>query len=255
MERIIYRHIADFHALATAFIKSELNKHYNHEYYTAAYLLDVTTPPNVSIKLKPKMREAAITFKAGAGVWAAWNTRLDTWTNAWESALKANILLNAVNGGTADDVAAEIDATRIGTPAVTFWDSINRLFLTTILQTQSEARRDMSDLNGDVIQDEIWQTMEDERVCDECGPLDGLTREEADDEPPLHPRCRCFWRIMPKQWIDLADRELAHAIDVAGGVPDGMYMRDPKTGEIKGATVVTFNRWAEDKMIALGTQQ
>jgi hypothetical protein len=37
-----------------------------------------------------------------------------------------------------------------------------------------------------------WQTREDERVCPECGPLDGLVWEEhAGPSPPLHNHCRC----------------------------------------------------------------
>jgi hypothetical protein len=37
-----------------------------------------------------------------------------------------------------------------------------------------------------------WQTAEDERVCPECGPLDGLVWEEGDGpSPPLHGNCRC----------------------------------------------------------------
>ena len=104
------------------------------------------------------------------------------------------------------------------------------------------------------IQKYEWQTMEDERVCDECGPLDGLTREQIEDEePPIHPRCRCFWRIMPKTWRDLADRDLAHQMDLAGVVPDGMYIHGAD-GELKAVVTVSFNKWAEDKMIALGTQ-
>ena len=37
-----------------------------------------------------------------------------------------------------------------------------------------------------------WETQEDERVCPECGPLDGLVWEEgAGVMPPLHVNCRC----------------------------------------------------------------
>jgi hypothetical protein len=37
-----------------------------------------------------------------------------------------------------------------------------------------------------------WHTTEDERVCPECGPLDGLTWEATDGPmPPLHVNCRC----------------------------------------------------------------
>ncbi len=43
-----------------------------------------------------------------------------------------------------------------------------------------------------------WVTVNDERVCPQCGPLDG-TRAPLDgafdgDTPPLHPGCRCFVR-------------------------------------------------------------
>ena len=42
----------------------------------------------------------------------------------------------------------------------------------------------------------LWQTAEDERVCDVCGPLHGAGYEIYDrvspGGPPAHPRCRCF---------------------------------------------------------------
>lgn len=60
-----------------------------------------------------------------------------------------------------------------------------------------------------------WATAEDERVCPECGPLDGAVWE-ADDGPasPLHVNCRCQrlyafteWRTRPtttweQRWIE-----------------------------------------------------
>jgi hypothetical protein len=37
-----------------------------------------------------------------------------------------------------------------------------------------------------------WQTMADELVCPECGPLDGLIWEDGEGpDPPLHVNCRC----------------------------------------------------------------
>jgi hypothetical protein len=37
-----------------------------------------------------------------------------------------------------------------------------------------------------------WATREDERVCPECGPLDGLAwPEDSGPLPPLHNNCRC----------------------------------------------------------------
>ena len=44
-----------------------------------------------------------------------------------------------------------------------------------------------------------WRTAADERVCDVCGPLNGLTEDQwvDTDGPPLHPRCRC-WAVLVK---------------------------------------------------------
>jgi hypothetical protein len=43
---------------------------------------------------------------------------------------------------------------------------------------------------------DTWHTVEDERVCPKCRPLNGNPRSEwtwlASDGPPLHPRCRCY---------------------------------------------------------------
>lgn len=37
-----------------------------------------------------------------------------------------------------------------------------------------------------------WRTAADERVCPECGPLDGMTwPADEGPAPPLHNRCRC----------------------------------------------------------------
>jgi hypothetical protein len=37
-----------------------------------------------------------------------------------------------------------------------------------------------------------WRTAEDERVCPECGPLDGQAWPSGEGpEPPLHNHCRC----------------------------------------------------------------
>ncbi|HRF49095.1 MAG TPA: phage minor head protein [Anaerolineales bacterium] len=55
---------------------------------------------------------------------------------------------------------------------------------------------------------ELWQTSEDEIVCEICGGLNGVVREEDGyhhpdgtvyDAPPAHPRCRCGARIVVLQ--------------------------------------------------------
>lgn len=257
MEHSIMKHMDGFKALAKSYINSEIRKHFEHEYYTSAYILDQVTPPSCRVKLNPTMKESAMkeaTISAGPMAAVKWYQRFDGWANAYESGLRQNIMLNAINSGLADDVAAEVDATRAGTPAITFWDAMGRLFLTELLNAQAMAREQMVGLNDNMVADEIWQTREDEKVCEICGPLDGLTREEAEAvdpeaDMPMHPNCRCFWRVMPKDWIELSksDPVLAHALDVAEAVPDGMYIRDNQ-GNIKAAVVVSFTDWAKDKI-------
>jgi hypothetical protein len=44
-----------------------------------------------------------------------------------------------------------------------------------------------------VITYEEWATAGDERVCPECGPLDGAWFEVGSGpQPPLHDHCRCY---------------------------------------------------------------
>ena len=50
--------------------------------------------------------------------------------------------------------------------------------------------------DGTDLDEAIWNTAEDEAVCDECDPLDGTGPEVWQDEcpngPPLHVNCRCW---------------------------------------------------------------
>lgn len=44
-----------------------------------------------------------------------------------------------------------------------------------------------------------WVTQKDERVCEECGPLDGKTFRLSDaPDCPLHYRCRCYLIVRMK---------------------------------------------------------
>ncbi len=46
-----------------------------------------------------------------------------------------------------------------------------------------------------------WVTREDERVCPECGPLDGLAWAEGNrPTPPLHVNCRCARNYAFTEW-------------------------------------------------------
>lgn len=46
-----------------------------------------------------------------------------------------------------------------------------------------------------------WRTAEDERVCPECGPLDGQAWPAGEGpEPPLHNHCRCERGFAYVEW-------------------------------------------------------
>jgi hypothetical protein len=240
--------VGEYTRAATGKFKRQLKTNYMEEFYRQAWMLDVLTPPNVTPKIKPHShyREADIPIYSGRNAATAWFNRFGAWTDAWGKVLGTNLALNAMHGGGINDFAQEVDATKVGSPAFTAWDIFKNIFITEILTTQSEARFDFSDDNKDLALEEIWQTMEDERVCDICGPLDGKPMSEVDEYQPAHPRCRCFTRVVPKAWADLADRDLARAIDNRGLVPDAMIVRD-KNGIISGAAIVSFEKWQENQ--------
>jgi len=53
-----------------------------------------------------------------------------------------------------------------------------------------------------------WQTAADERVCPECGPLDGLAwPEDEGPQPPLHVNCRCRREQVFVTWMSRHHRQ------------------------------------------------
>lgn len=55
---------------------------------------------------------------------------------------------------------------------------------------------------GGVEMERIWNTSGDERVCDICGPLDGVPERDwglHSDGPPAHPNCRCWVTLRSKR--------------------------------------------------------
>ena len=246
MERIIMRHMEDFKQSARVYIGKELKTHYDHEFLTSAYILDQVTPPNHHIKITPGLTPAhEAVIKAGPTAAIMWFQRFDGWASAYESALKQNIMLNAINGGIADSVAADVDATRAGTPAVTFWDAMGRLFLNEILAAQEAARSMMVGLNADAVSEEIWQTAEDEKVCEECGPLSGMTREKAEDEePPLHPNC-----ILPGNLVSCPDALNATKALYNGPIVKITFSDGANITVTENHPILTRQGWIKAKLI------
>lgn len=66
------------------------------------------------------------------------------------------------------------------------------------VQGEVAIQKELADQGIEMV--EVWQTNEDELVCDVCGPNDGKKQGDGWDEPPpAHPRCRCWINLeMPE---------------------------------------------------------
>ncbi len=247
LQEAIREELRQFKAMAIPTMRDGLKANYKGEMLRQAWMVDVLTPPNVMPKatLHPHYREA-VTVYSGRNAATAWYTRFGAWADAWGSSLSNNLMLNAMHGGDANSFSKEVDATKVGTPGLSLWDIFLRIYTSEILAAQAEARDDFADENGELLYDEIWQTMDDEKVCEICGPLDGMSMEDVDEPMPAHPNCRCFSRVVPKKWADLADRDTAREMDRLGLVPDAMIIRG-ENGIIKGAAIVSFDQWLKGR--------
>lgn len=60
----------------------------------------------------------------------------------------------------------------------------------------------------------LWYTKLDERVCPQCSPKHDTEIKEGDDEPPLHPNCRCeeYYEI----WYSDGTKVLVKASEMSG---------------------------------------
>lgn len=222
-----------------------------------AWMLDMTSPKMVRPKVagqRLKLREASanasgmVNVYTGAEAEATWLQRFGEWLNAYERTLYTNIELGAINGSTPDDAAQEVEVARPGNRAVDFWDRIDTLFRTTRLAAEAEGAASFMDDNSDMLLEEVWTAQADARVCEDCAALDGDTRAEAEQagaEPPLHPFCRCYYRIVPKAWSEYLrslDPEQADALSSRGIAPDAMAVRGDD-GKVAALVWVEYKDW------------
>lgn len=216
-----------------------------------AWVLDQITPPSYQIKvpMRRAMHESAVPVYTGSMANALWKDRWNLWVGSYQTALNANLRMNALNETDASAAADEVDQTKSGTPAYDLDAALDRIYNYQALQAYSDAMRDLSDANPDADITEIWQTRDNARVCDECDANKGLTPEEADNDIPAHPNCECYWRLVPASWADLLksgdidDQELARLLDARGEVPNSMILKDDD-GNLVAHAIVSFERWS-----------
>jgi len=164
--------------------------------------------------------------------------RIDGWTKAWGQAAIGNIMLGGIQGDTPEDIDARVDATTAGGSNL---DGIlDRIIRTQVEISIADADDEFGDDYSDLLGEGIWQTMDDERVCPICESQDGLPESEWTYDQPAHPRCRCWKRMVPKAYQDLAGDQA-----VPGAADDAMAIRDPRTGETVGSVLVEFSGWSQ----------
>lgn len=266
ISRATWERIKHFKADVKQFFPEAMNAMAREETLRQMWMLDALTPPSRRLRAPMvKSREADAPQDYEADWWDA----LDAWMDAYHLNLISSLKMEALHEGTIHDAADEVEATMIdGFDPVS---KLTSLFTNQSLLVQQQARDSVVDSNGgggvggiggidsingeydgDVINEEIWQTMEDGDVCPVCAPYDGQPYDSVGDEIPAHFNCRCFTRIVPKQWAELLrsgnaeDKELALKMDDKGLVPDAMAIRGPD-GQIDGTVTVTFSDWVDGR--------
>jgi len=234
-----------FYALSTAEMRRSTRGLKWQSALLHGWALDQVTPDCCKVRLPNKpMNLEAVSFVDPS----SWEERWSAWCDGYGSALMSNLRMNAINKGPLSDALDEVDATRVNTPAVDLETAMSRLFDNIMYTNIIGGQNDIFNLNGDLIDVEIWKTRGD--ACEDCDANEGLPMDEAEGDIPLHPHCRCYPLTVPKSYADLLrtggadDRDLADAMMTRGLVPNSMVIRD-NAGNISGRMIVTFNEWLE----------
>ena len=233
-----------FKAKAASQIKASLAYLRQEERLRALWMIDQVTPNSFLPKAPAQPAREAESPRDAA---ATWEQAFYTWMAVYHGNLNANLRLEALNASDMYDAAEEADATRIGNfdPAY----KLKSMFASQAIKEQADARREIFDGNDESVEEEIWVTMEDGVVCPICEEYDGKPLSEINDDIPAHYNCRCYTRFVPKGWADMLrsgdpdEKDLALSMDDAGLVPDAMAVRSPRTGELIGRAIVSFEDW------------
>jgi hypothetical protein len=247
-------------------LSDDFRKRKNHIYQESllryAWTMDQVTPESTKVRLPVQWTKAreSVQVYTGAEATAQWMDRMGAWMGAYHSALQNNLELVAMNNASIQDAAAKVDSTKAGSPAYELGDALDRIIQVELWSEAMEAENDFYTENEENLGlVEVWKTRYGADVCDDCDANEGLTMEEAYGDIPLHPNCRCFWRVVPESFkallerSDAESRALAYDMDARGLVPDSLVMRDADGGVV-GKTIVSFNEWVEGMPQMVGTR-
>lgn len=237
--------LTDFHDYGQRFIAAALKDVYDSEKLRALWMIDQTTPASFKPKNPFKTREAYNPRDAKA----TWEQAFATWIDTYRVNLQNNLRMEALHEGSIHDAADEPAATKIDNfdPAYKFASMMS----SEAIRAEADARREIFDANDDVVEEEVWVTMEDGVVCEICEEYDGLPLTEIDDDIPAHYNCRCYTRFVPKPWADMLssadpdEKDIALRMDDAGLVPGSMAVRSGISGNLVGRAIVDFDEWKD----------
>lgn len=249
--------LEQFRALSTQAIKKNLNVLYRQSWGRYAWMLDQLTPPSrkVIVPQRYNMHESD-NPKIYQNSWA---DKWSQWVDSYHSALLNNVAMGASNGSSISDAVGEVDATRSNTPQSTLEDAMTRIYDYAATQAMVEGANDISDLNTDTAEEEIWKTRGDLNVCDDCAELEGQLIDDIGEWPPLHPNCHCYPKVVPKLYAQLLrsgnqdDRDLARDMHRAGLDDSSLVVRD-EGGDIVAKAIIGFSKWASGNGFAIRAQ-
>lgn len=236
-----------FHDQAHPFIKQALRDHRDTECLRAAWMLDQVTPPSYKAGVPFRSLHEAGAPDAPGDFPTSWSDTLANWLRAYQDALASNLRMEALHGGSLHDAADEVDAARIDNFDPTY--KLRQLLASEIIQAQQDARSEVADANEDMAADEVWLTLEDSSVCEECDSYEGKSLSVIHDEPPAHFNCRCYTAVVPKPWAKMLaggnedERLAARRVDELGLVPQAMVITDANGMPVATVTV-SFDDWA-----------
>lgn len=246
--------LSDFLRKSTAKMRRSFGEMRGESRRRHLWLIEQVTPESKKLSktiATRNMREAAVPLTVG------FEQRWGEWVDGYHSALLKNLRLNALNNGTLSDAIDEVDATRVNTPGYTLDSALDRLYEYYSWEAMAGGMHQAVEDAGDDVEEEIWRTSGDLRVCDDCDSNEGLTPEEADGTIPLHPNCNCFYQLVPATFAallrsgDEADRQLALDMDAEGIAPNALVIR-AEDGSIAAKTIVDFEKWDEANSMAIG---
>jgi hypothetical protein len=249
LARIAYRVrglLATFARDGAAQMRRALDEVYWHEAARQAWMLDVLTPSSHRPVLPARRTREAEVPKGPRDYAARWPEAFIAWVETYDAQLAANLKLEALHEGSLAD--AELEAASAKIDGFVMPDKLRSLVTTQALMTMDDARDDFAGANGDLVMEEIWQTMEDAAVCPQCDAYDGRRLDEVPAEIPAHFCCRCYARLVPRDWAallrsgDADEKASALAYDDEGLVADAMAVRGEDGGLI-ATVVVQFEDW------------